>query len=77
MQAINYSTAIFNNLTTKQVRDKVYIHYRNNLQGTTVVNFLIKCKINGRIKKFICGVVVRATGKFQYSLYHCVIRKYS
>jgi hypothetical protein len=39
-----------------------------------VINYAIKCKIDGLVKKFVCGVVLLKTGKFQYSLYHNEIR---
>lgn len=40
-----------------------------------VFNFLIRCKVDRKIKKFICGVVMLKDGNFQYSLYHNELRE--
>ena len=35
-----------------------------------VINFLITASIDDKPKKFVCGIIVKNDGKFQYSLYH-------
>ncbi len=44
--------------------------YRNIKGATLVINFLISCRVDNKVYKFICGIVVTNDGKFQYSLYH-------
>ncbi len=61
-------------IKTVQIRKGTAID-RDFPNALFVMNFFIKCKIDGYVNKFVCGVVLLKTGRFQYSLYKNELRQ--
>lgn len=73
---MNFKTLLANAIRVKSTEVKAGSSIAKNFTNAIfVINLLIKCKIDGKLQKFICGIVVTANGKFQYSLYHNTLRK--